>query len=108
MTDDQPSAAAQMLGGFADKLVALTDDVLFGDVWERRELSPRDRSLVTISALVVGGNAEQLTFHLEFGRSNGLTETEIVETITHLAFYTGWPRAMSAITVAKRVFAAGE
>lgn len=108
MTDDRPSAAAQMLGGFADKLVGLTDGVLFGDVWERRELSPRDRSLVTISALVVGGNAEQLPFHLELGRRNGLTETEIVETITHLAFYTGWPRAMSAITVAKRVFAAGE
>ncbi len=104
MTDSHPSAARQMLGGFADKLVDLTDDVLFGDVWERPELSPRDRSLVTITALVAGGNVEQLGFHLDLGRRHGLTEDEIVETITHLAFYTGWPRAMSAITVAKATF----
>jgi 4-carboxymuconolactone decarboxylase len=102
----QPSAAQQMLGDFAPKLVSLTDDVLFGDVWERSELSPRDRSLVTITALVAGGNTEQLPFHLQLGRQNGLTETDVVETITHLAFYTGWPRAMSAITAAQQTFAA--
>jgi len=100
----QQTPAARMLGGFAPKLVSLTDDVIFGDVWERAELSPRDRSLVTISALVAGGNAEQLPFHLGLGRQNGLTETEIVGAITHLAFYTGWPRAMSAITAAKQAF----
>jgi 4-carboxymuconolactone decarboxylase len=102
-TTPQPSAAQQMLGDFAPKLVSLTD-VLFGDVWERSELSPRDRSLVTISALVAGGNTEQLPFHLNLGRQNGLTQTEIVEAITHLAFYTGWPKAMSAITAAKQTF----
>ena len=104
MTSHEPSAAQRMLGGFADKLADLTDDVLFGDVWERTELSPRDRSLITITALVVGGNTEQLPFHLDLGRRNGLTEDEIIEAITHLAFYTGWPRAMSAIAEAQKLF----
>jgi 4-carboxymuconolactone decarboxylase len=101
----QPSAARQMLGDFAPKLVDLTDDVLFGDVWERPGLTPRDRSLVTITALVAGGNVEQLPFHLNLGKRNSLTESEIVEAITHLAFYSGWPKAMSAITAAKQAFA---
>ena len=106
MSGQEPSAARKMLGDFAPKLVDLTDDVLFGDVWERPELAPRDRSLVTITALVVGGNVEQLPFHLALGQDNGLTEVEIVEAITHLAFYTGWPKAMSAIGAAKQAFAA--
>ena len=100
----QPSAARQMLGDFAPKLVDVTDDVLFGDIWKREEMSPRDRSLVTITALVVGGNAEQLPFHLNLGKENGLTESEIVEAITHLAFYAGWPKAMSAIGAAQKIF----
>ncbi len=104
MSDPQPSAAQQVIGDFAPALVHFTDDVPFGEVWERAELSPRDRSLVTITALVAGGNTEQLPFHLERGRRNGLTETEIVEAITHVAFYAGWPKAMSAITVAKKAF----
>jgi 4-carboxymuconolactone decarboxylase len=106
VSDQQPSAARQMLGDFAEKLVDLTDDVLFGDVWERTELSARDRSLITITALVVGGNVEQLPFHLNLGKHNGLTEAQIVEAITHLAFYAGWPKAMSAITAAKQTFTA--
>ncbi|GAA4172687.1 carboxymuconolactone decarboxylase family protein [Gryllotalpicola koreensis] len=105
MSDTQPSAIRQQLGDFAPKLVDATDDVLFGDIWKRPELSPRDRSLVTITALIAGGHTEQLPFHLRLGRDNGLSESEIVETITHLAFYAGWPRAMSAINVAKQVFA---
>jgi 4-carboxymuconolactone decarboxylase len=92
-----------MLGAFAPKLVQLTDDILFEDVWAREELSPRDRSLITVAALVAGGNTEQLSFHLNKARENGLSETELVEVITHLAFYAGWPRAMSAIMVAKQV-----
>ncbi|MGR6320563.1 carboxymuconolactone decarboxylase family protein [Micromonospora soli] len=100
----QQSAAQKMLGGFAPKLVSLTDDVLFADVWERADLAPRDRSLITIAALVAGGNGEQLPFHLNLGKQNGLTQAEIVEAITHLAFYTGWPRAMSAMAVAKQTF----
>ncbi len=100
----EPSAIKKSLGDFAPKMVQLTDDVLFGDVWERPELSPRDRSLITVAALTVGGNAEQLPFHLTKAKENGLSETEIVEAITHLAFYTGWPRALSAINVAKTTF----
>ncbi|MFE9656660.1 carboxymuconolactone decarboxylase family protein [Micromonospora sp. NPDC006431] len=100
----QQSPARKMLGDFAPKLVSLTDDVLFADVWERADLAPRDRSLITIAALVAGGNGEQLPFHLNLGKQNGLTQAEIVEAITHLAFYTGWPQAMSAILVAKQTF----
>src|SRR5512146_386348 len=92
----------KILGDFAPKLAQLTDDVLFGDVWARKELSPRDRSLITVAALIAGGNTEQLTFHFNKAKENGLSETELVEVITHLAFYAGWPRAMSAITVAKQ------
>ncbi|KIL42022.1 4-carboxymuconolactone decarboxylase [Gordoniibacillus kamchatkensis] len=94
----------KMIGDFAPKLVALTDDVLFGDVWERKELSPRDRSLITVASLLTGGNTEQLKFHLNKAKENGLTENELVEAITHLAFYAGWPKSMSAIMVAKEVF----
>jgi 4-carboxymuconolactone decarboxylase len=94
------------LADFAPALVGYTNEVLFGEVWERPELSPRDRSLITVASLVAGGNTEQLTFHLEYARKNGLTEEELIEAITHLAFYAGWPKAMSAMTVAKSVFAA--
>jgi 4-carboxymuconolactone decarboxylase len=100
----QSSVAQQTIGNIAPKLAGLTDEVLFGDVWEHKELSPRDRSLITVSALVSGGNTEQLGFHLNKARENGLSEEELVEMITHLAFYVGWPKAMSAITVAKDLF----
>lgn len=100
----EESAAQKAIGGFAPKLVQLTDDVLFGDVWARKELSPRDRSLITVAALIAGGNTEQLPFHLNRAKENGLSESELIEVITHLAFYAGWPRAMSAIRVAKQVF----
>ena len=96
--------AQELIGDFAPKLVSLTDDVLFGDIWARPELSPRDRSLVTVASLITGGNTEQLPGHLERARQNGLTEDELKEVIIHLAFYAGWPRAMSAVQVAKRVF----
>ena len=105
MADDkEPSGAQKSLGDFAPALVHLTDDVLFGEVWKRAELSARDRSLVTVSSLLTGGNTEQLVYHLGLAKENGLTEKELVEAITHLAFYAGWPKAMSAMTVAKRVF----
>jgi 4-carboxymuconolactone decarboxylase len=100
----EPFAIKKTFGDFSPKLVQLTDDVLFGDVWERPELSKRDRSLVTVTALIAGGNTEQLPFHLKRAKENGVTEAEIIETITHLAFYSGWPKAMSAITVAKETF----
>lgn len=98
------SRAQQLVGDFAPKLAELTDDVLFGDVWERAELSPRDRSLITVAALIANGNTEQLTGHLSRAKQNGLSETELAEVIIHLAFYAGWPRAMSAVRVAREVF----
>jgi 4-carboxymuconolactone decarboxylase len=105
MTENkEPSASEKMLGDFAPGLVRFTDDVLFGEVWERPQLAKRDRSLVTVAALLTGGNAEQLTFHLQYAKDNGVTEEELIELITHLAFYAGWPKAFSAITVAKQAF----
>ena len=78
--------------------------MLFGEVWKRPQLSPKERSLITVAALITGGNAEQLTYHLQFARDNGATEEELIEDITHLAFYAGWPKAISAMSVAKQVF----
>ena len=106
--DKEPSGAAKQFGDFAPGLVGFTDDVLFGQVWTRPQLSPRDRSLVTVAALTTGGNTGQLTFHLGLARQNGVTETELIEAITHLAFYAGWPKAMAAMTVAKQVFAGAQ
>jgi 4-carboxymuconolactone decarboxylase len=100
----EPTVAQKLVANFAPKLAQLTDDVLFGDVWERAELSPRDRSLVTVAALIANGNTEQLTGHLSRAKQNGLSETELAEVIIHLAFYAGWPRAMSAVRVAREVF----
>jgi 4-carboxymuconolactone decarboxylase len=105
MADEkEPSGAQTMFGDFAPGLVHFTDDVLFGEVWKRPQLSPRDRSLVTVAALLTGGNAEQLTFHLQYAKDNGATDEELTEVITHLAFYAGWPKAFSAMAVAKQVF----
>ena len=102
--DKEPSGAERMFGDFAPALVGFTDNVLFGEVWERTELSPKERSLVTVAALTTMGNTDQLVFHLDFAKRNGATEDELIEAITHLAFYAGWPKAMAAMTVAKRVF----
>ena len=98
------SRAQSLFGDVNPKLAELTDDVLFGDVWKRPGLSPRDRSLVTVSALVAMNRPEQLRSHLRRARDNGLSETELVEAITHLAFYTGWPNGVAASIVAKEVF----
>lgn len=100
----EPSAAEKMLGGFAPKLVDLTDRVLFGDVWERPQLSKRDRSLATVAARIALNRPDQLRFHLNRAVENGLTKDELIEVITHLAFYSGWPNAMTAILLAKEVF----
>ena len=100
----EPSGAEKMFGDFAPALVHFTDDVLFGEAWKRPQLSPRDRSLITVAALTAGGNTEQLSFHLQYAKDNGATEQELIEAITHLAFYAGWPKAMSAMAVAKQVF----
>ncbi|MCP2323934.1 4-carboxymuconolactone decarboxylase [Hamadaea flava] len=97
-----------MFGDFAPALVHYTDEVLFGEVWERPGLAARDRSLITVAALLTGGNTEQLTFHLAYAKQNGLTEAQLIEAITHLAFYAGWPKAVSAMAVAKQVFATAD
>jgi 4-carboxymuconolactone decarboxylase len=97
------TTAQQMIGDFAPKLVELTDDLLFGDIWERPGLSKRDRSLVTVSTLVALYRTEQLPGHLRRALDNGLTRDELIEAITHLAFYAGWPSAMTAITALRGI-----
>ncbi|WP_454739288.1 carboxymuconolactone decarboxylase family protein [Cupriavidus necator] len=100
----QPSRAQQLMGGIAPKMAELTDNVLYGDVWERPQLSKRDRSLVTVSALIAMNRPDQLRSHLTLARQNGVTQEELIEAITHLAFYSGWPNSVTAIAVAKEVF----
>ncbi|MGA9815222.1 MAG: carboxymuconolactone decarboxylase family protein [Terriglobales bacterium] len=100
----EPSGAQKLIGDFDPKLAELTDNVLFGDVWERPGLSKRDRSLITVAALIALNRPEQLRSHLQRARANGVTKDEVVEVITHLAFYAGWPNAINAITVAREVF----
>ncbi len=102
-TTEEPTAAQRAMGSFAPKLVALTDDVLFADIWERPELSKRDRSLITCAALVATGKTEQMDFHFPKAIENGVTRDELVELITHLAFYVGWPSAVSAIGRAQQI-----
>jgi 4-carboxymuconolactone decarboxylase len=99
-----PSRAQQLMGDIAPKMAELTDNVLFGDIWERPGLAKRDRSLVTVSALIAMNRPDQLRSHLALARTNGVKEEEIIEAITQLAFYAGWPSAISAITVAREVF----
>jgi len=100
----EPSAAQKLLGDFDPKLAELTDNVLYADVWERPGLSKRDRSLITVAALIALNRPEQLRFHLQLAHKNGVTKDEVVEVITQLAFYAGWPNAMNAVAVAKEVF----
>ena len=101
---NRASRVGQQFGATFPGVVQYTTDVLFRDLWLRPDLAPRDRSLVTISALVAAGQMAQLTAHLNLGMDNGLTQTEAAEAITHLAFYVGWPNVFSAMPVAKDVF----
>jgi len=104
MNANRPVSAAQLaFGDIAPKLVELNDEVLFGEVWERPQLSKRDRSLITCAALVTAGKTEQMAFHFPRALENGVTQEELVELITHLAFYAGWPSAVSAIMRAKDI-----
>ncbi|GIU54574.1 carboxymuconolactone decarboxylase family protein [Arthrobacter sp. NicSoilC12] len=106
MTDQphQVGGGRNMFGDFAPKLAELTDDVLFADVWNRPELPARDRSLITVAVLTAGGNTEQLGFHLGRAIENGVTREELIEAITHVTLYAGWPKGMAAMGVAKRHF----
>ncbi len=105
MASKQPTPTVrELIGDVAPKLTELTEDVLFGDIWERPGLSKRDRSLITVATLVALNRTEQLPFHLMPALEHGIRKDEIVELITHLAFYSGWPTAMSAVRLAKDVF----
>jgi 4-carboxymuconolactone decarboxylase len=95
----------ELYGSVAPGLVGYTTDYLFRDLWLRPDLAPRDRSLVTVAALIAGGQTEQVGYHLGRAMDAGLTQEQAAEVITHLAFYAGWPNAMSALAVAKDVFA---
>jgi 4-carboxymuconolactone decarboxylase len=99
-----PTNARELFGDVALPFAEYTDEVLFGDVWERPELSPRDRSLVTISSLISLYRTNELPFHIKKALENGVTREEIVEVITHLAFYSGWPTASSAVGIARQAF----
>jgi 4-carboxymuconolactone decarboxylase len=101
---ERATRVGQQFGAVFPGVVQYTTDVLFRDLWLRPDLAPRDRSLVTVSALIASGQVAQLTGHLNIGMNNGLTQTEIAEAITHLAFYVGWPNVFSAMPVAKDVF----
>lgn len=99
------TAGRDYLGNFAPKFAELNDDVLFGEVWSRtKELSSHNRSLITISALITKGAVAQLPAHMKLAKQNGVTKDEIVEVITQLVFYVGWPNAWSAFNIAKDVW----
>jgi 4-carboxymuconolactone decarboxylase len=104
VVNPQPRPSQRAIGDFSPKLAQLTDDVLYGDVWERPQLSKRDRSLVTVAALIAMNRPDQLRSHITRARANGVTQEEVVETITQMAFYAGWPNAVTAIAVAKEIF----
>ena len=98
------SNARKNFGDIAPALADYTDNVLFGDLWERPNLSPRDRSLVTIASLISMYRHNELPFHLKRAMENGVNRDEVIETITHLAFYGGWPVANTALPIARKVF----
>ncbi len=97
-------AARKAFGQIAPKLAEITDEVLFGDVWARPELSPRDRSLITVVTLIALYRTNELPFHMRRALENGVRREELIEMITHVAFYAGWPCANTAVAVAKGVF----
>jgi 4-carboxymuconolactone decarboxylase len=101
---DRSARVEQQFGAVAPGLVQYTTDILFRDLWLRPDLAPRDRSLVTVSALIASGQVAQIPYHLNRAMDNGLTQAQAAEVITHLAFYAGWPNAFSALPVAKDVF----
>lgn len=102
---EKQTAGRDNLGDFAPKFAELNDDVLFGQVWSREDkLNPRDRSFLTVTALISQGAFEQLKYHMTKAKENGITKEEISEIITQLVFYVGWPKAWSAFRIAKEIW----
>lgn len=103
---EKQTAGRAALGDFAPKFAELNDDVLFGEVWSRQDqLSPRDRSLLTVAALMSGGILDSsLKYHISHAKENGVTREEMAEALTHLAFYAGWPKAWAAFRMALEVY----
>ena len=103
---EKVTAGRDILGSFAPKFAELNDDVLFGQVWSREDqLAPRERSIVTVTALMASGVLDSsLMSHLQRAQANGVTAEDIVEVITHAAFYAGWPKAWAALRMAKEVY----
>lgn len=102
------STARTAFGDIAPALADYTDKMLFDDVWERPDLSPRDRSLITVASLVSLYRTNELPFHLNKALDNGVSRDELVELVTHLAFYSGWPTASTALAIVRRVFEEAE
>ncbi|MFJ1259408.1 carboxymuconolactone decarboxylase family protein [Cupriavidus sp. CuC1] len=98
------NAAREIVGKIAPKLAQLNDEVLFADVWERPQLSKRDRSLITCTALVAMGKTDQMKSHFPRAIANGVTKDELVEMFTHMAFYAGWPSAVTAVMRFDEIF----
>jgi 4-carboxymuconolactone decarboxylase len=98
------TGAQKAFGDIAPALADISDKVLFGDVWQRPGLSPRDRSLITVASLISLYRTNELPFHLKKALENGVTRDELAEVITHLAFYAGWPPASTAVGIARKVF----
>jgi 4-carboxymuconolactone decarboxylase len=105
MAQSQPTSARDLVRDVVPDLIKYSETVLFGEVWERPGLSKRDRSLIVVATLIALGRERQLVGHLERALNNGVTKKELSEVITHLAFYAGWPAAMTAAQIAKDVFA---
>ncbi len=105
MSKESPAPRSNPFADIAPALADYTDNVLFGDVWKRTQLSPRDRSLVTVACLVSLYRINEMPFHFKRALENGMTRDELIEAITHLAFYAGWPAASTALPIARKVFA---
>jgi 4-carboxymuconolactone decarboxylase len=104
MMSGEPTNARKSFGDIAPHLAEITDKVLFGDVWDNPALTPRDRSLVTITCLIALYRTNEIPFHIKKALENGVTRDEIVETITQIAFYAGWPPAMTALPIIRKAF----
>ena len=104
MSNIASNAARKIVGEVAPKLAQLNDELLFGDIWERQQLSKRDRSLITCTAIVAMGKTEQMKSHFPRAIANGVTKEELVEMFTHMAFYSGWPSAVTAVLNFHEIF----